>query len=192
MRRVPIVPAMSRWDAERWAKKIVGEYRPDLLDRAQPFPVPDFFEMHLYRKYGLKPGPAELPTGIEGLTDQDGNVLLAGSVYEDMMDGDARARFTSVHEGVHGIVHLPTLKRLNCKLVEGGAPTLHRRRDIPAFVDPEWQANRITAGVLMPAKAVRQLLATWNRDPLVISEAFGVSRSAASLRIAELGQMGWL
>ena len=179
-------------DAERWGERIVRAYRSDLLVCPAPFPVPDFFEFYLPQKYKVKSGPAELPPGHEGLTEPPGSVLLAGHVYEAMLDGQPRARFTPVHEGAHAIVHLPTLRKLNCRLVEGVGLTLYRREDLPSYADPEWQANRIAGAILMPKYPVQMLVEKYGHDASALEEIFQVSRAAAEVRLDQAKRMGWI
>ena len=192
-RPVPKVPPLSRAAAEARALAIDREFRPDLLLEAGPFPVPEFFEYHLVERYGLKTGLAELPLGVEGVTEPDGVIKLASEVYDLMHDGQPRARYTAVHEGIHGIQHVPVVRGLQCEILAGNAqPRFYRAKDLPAYRSPEWQANRISAGVLMPWRAVKGLVRRYGRDVDAMMETFLVSRRAAEVRLAQLGEMGWL
>lgn len=189
---VPSVPPMSCEDAEKWGEKIVRGFRPELFLRPGPFPVPEFFEFHLVEKYHIKTGPADLPPGVEGVTSPDGTIQLAGDVYDAMFMDNPRARFAAAHEGAHGIVHLPTLRRLNCKLIEGSSPSLYRRQELPAYRDPEWQANRIAAAVLVPVESLRALTARFGKDLDAVVQVFLVSWTTAQRRLLELERLGWL
>jgi hypothetical protein len=192
---VPQMPGMRRIDAERRARAIVLAFRPEIWDHPQSFPSAEFFEFHCVERYKLNTGTADLPFGIEGVTRPNGCIRIAASVYDDMLDDlTGRSRFTPIHEAVHGIVHLPTLRRLQVELVEGASPNprLYRREELPSFADPEWQANRIAGAMLMPVAAVQAVVARYGRDIRAIMDTFKVSHAAAETRLSQLDQLGWL
>jgi len=184
---------MNGYQAERLAEEIVREFRPGLLTKPGRFPTHEFFEFYLPRRYHLNTGVEDLPVGIEGITRPNGTIRIAPHVYDAMVDEeDGRPRLTPVHEGIHGIVHLPTLRRLKRALVEGGenGPALYRREDLPPFFDPEWQANRVAGAILMPWRAVAAVVDRYGKDPQALMEAFGVSRQAAGVRFYHLERLG--
>lgn len=78
--RVPLVPPMSTIDCERRARAAIRRYNPELLETPGALDVPDFFEHHLRQAYRLKPGVADLPAGVEGLTRSTGEVLITRSI----------------------------------------------------------------------------------------------------------------
>ncbi len=70
---------------------------------------------------------------------------------------------------------------------------MYRRDTVPAYLDPEWQANRGAAALLMPAPIVRDLVRT-AADPVEeLMRRCGVSYQAATYRVddARNGRM-WL
>ncbi|HXG35340.1 MAG TPA: ImmA/IrrE family metallo-endopeptidase [Dehalococcoidia bacterium] len=189
---VPVVPPLSHREAEARALRIVRDFQAELLDTPTPFPAEEFFEFYLPQHYGLKTGVAHLPSGIEGVTTPSGEILLGARVYDSLFAGDSRARFTAIHEAIHGILHLPVTREMACQLEEGLEPRLFRRRELPAYLDPEWQANRVTGAVLMPAATMRILVKKAGKNPSAVASVFQVSYSAAEVRLGQLGKLGWL
>ena len=201
--KVPRMPGMTHIDAERHAYRIVRRFDPALLQNAERFPVIPFYEFHLVEAYDLNTGVANLPLGVEGYTTPNGTVRVARDVYEDVYEDDPRARQTMVHEGVHGVVHLPILQKLRQTIVSGDAPGLFRREQLAAYEDPEWQANRIAGAVLAPWPAVREVLFGDGHAPRDVvglgrlMNVFGLSGTAAQHRLRqanrlfELEQRGW-
>jgi Zn-dependent peptidase ImmA (M78 family) len=140
------------------------------------FPVVDFVEKGL-------------PEIIDGLTfevldtAQMGNrmgavdpiqraLMLRQDVYLRAAEKKGRDRFTVAHEAGHALMHIGTLNRLE--------PS----QQIPPYKDPEWQANRFAAALLMPRHLVRQCTSV---DEIV--RDFGVSREAAVNRAKALKLM---
>ncbi|MEM2493681.1 MAG: ImmA/IrrE family metallo-endopeptidase [Nitrososphaerota archaeon] len=187
---VPRVPGIGHLQAERLGLRIVRDYRADLLVRPIPFPVEDFFEFYLFERYRLRTGPADLPPWIEGITYPDGTICISASTYEALYKGHPRARFTAVHEAVHGILHRPFLQHLQREWVDGRHITLYRRHELPPYTDPEWQANRIAEAILMPLPVVLDLIRQHGPDPWRLAVTFNVSYSAARVRISHLRRLG--
>ena len=179
---VPEVRPLSRADIERQAFAVLQRFYPKLLREPGWFPVIDFFDI-LRDAYGLDPGVEELSDGVEGVTWPDGRVILSEETYRAASQGNGRARFTVPHEGYHGIQHRGQIRRA---LVHTGGLVLHRRQSIPAYKDPEWQANVFAAAVLMPALMVKAVVANVFDPVGAIVRTFGVSRTAAEVRISQL------
>jgi Zn-dependent peptidase ImmA (M78 family) len=114
---------------------------------------------------------------------------VSEKTYEGACAGKGRDRFTVVHEAFHGIRHR---KQIREKLVHSGGLVLYRRKTIPPYRDPEWQANTFASAVLMPHPMVRQLSKTESGPSLLwaMKESFGVSLEAAKVRIDKLGSEG--
>jgi IrrE N-terminal-like domain len=137
------------------------------------FPVVEFLEFGLPR---VVPGmyydvqSKLLLGGREGAVDPIKRaVYIREDVYDAAVRHERRARFTVAHEIGHALLHVGTLNRV--------LP----RQSIPTFRQPEWQANRFAAALLMP----RHLVAQYESLP-EISVTFGVSEHAASVRAREL------
>ena len=98
-------------------------------------------------------------------------IKIREDVYERAIQGYGRDRFTLAHEVGHYILH-------NTKSVQ--LARLGEERKIEAYRDPEWQANTFAAELLMPITLID------TDDINVIAEEFGVSKSAANVRIKKI------
>ncbi len=94
-------------------------------------------------------------------------ICLREDVYEGACAGNGRDRYTLTHEIGHLILHSDERLALN-------RATTDR---VPAYKDPEWQANTFASFLLMPTKLVREY-----HDIEEISDDFGVSYEAAEIR----------
>ena len=186
--RVPRVRPRSKRQIESLSERILDSYKPNLLKVPGRLPVLDFFESYLPEKYELDTGVGELADGIEGLTSPDGQVLVNEETYRNACNSrksfkeHGRARFTIIHECGHGIMHR---NELRSRMISTGKLVLHRRPDLPAFLDPEWQANYFAGALLMPRRAIK-VLAEKEKSlllPEIISDEFGVSYTAAKVRM---------
>jgi len=95
--------------------------------------------------------------------------MIRTDVYLRAAQGNGRDRFTLAHEAGHAIMHIGTLNR--------SAPV----GKVPTYSDPEWQANRFAAALLMPRRLVA---ACMNVNEIV--QRFGVSRECAEVRVKTL------
>jgi len=141
------------------------------LDAEPYFPVMPFLERVLDNELGL----VELQIyedadceGAEGLTCLNGTrIVLPQSVYVGASEGSPRDRFTVAHELGHFFLHTQVSL----------ARTPHSGRVRP-FENPEVQANRFAAELLMPFRLFRD-----HEDVESVCERFGVSASAATNRL---------
>ncbi|GFO68566.1 hypothetical protein GMLC_21450 [Geomonas limicola] len=154
-------PGMSRETIERKAEHLLRQYQPSVLSAEEPFFIEQFVDLHLEDLTGVQPDYRNLPAGIYGLTDQN-EMVIDLSLVEDPT---ARQflHSTTGHELGHAILHVPVLRNYGRQQVfaqkkEGqGEVNLYRRRDLKAYEDPEWQAWRFAAAVLMPRAAITAL-----------------------------------
>lgn len=145
----------------------------------QPRAFLKFFEGGGLRTLGLDYGVEKL-VGEEAHYDASSNaIILDSDTYEALYMDKPRAKFTLAHEIGHAQLHGPYFHK---ELLQGR--TLHRqfpRKNLPAYADPEWQANRFAGAFLMPTslmiKAIRE---GWSDKR--IADFFGVSISAAQIR----------
>ena len=148
---IPAVRPRSGQTIERAAFNIVADFSPTTLSAEVSFPVFEFCEFALEDATGVVFGVEDLPPGVEGRFE--GNSLIIDSnVYEEAQEHDGRARFTLAHEVGHCVLHASELRTLNHP--SQSFVQLHRRKSIPAYRDPEWQANRFAGALLMPWQAV--------------------------------------
>lgn len=184
----PVRP-LSRDAIEFQALSFVRQIHPELLTVPAIFPVDDCYEFEVPR-VSLTTGPLitavddDLPVGIEGVADPTTNtIIIAEWVYERMKAGDGRARFTVAHEIYHGLYHIPQLRR---KLIDKVLPNLQRASTVPKYRQPDWQADVFAAALLMPEPAARIVLKQVGPDAHEWARIFGVSLTAASIRVNQL------
>ena len=154
-------------EATTWAVR-------QLLGLTSPFlPVIDVIEFGLG---SLAPGfHYDVATSLElgdrhGAVDSEKRILyLREDVYQGILDGRGRDRFTGCHELGHVLLHGGTLNRV-----------MHDQRTAP-YRNPEWQANTFAGAILMPKRFVVGLRSV--RD---VCQIFGVSRDAAEVRMKVL------
>ena len=99
-----------------------------------------------------------------GTTNTGKNVMLIRSdVYDKAVLGSARDRFTLCHELGHYLLHQPE-------------SISYARGTVPAYRNPEWQANTFAAELMAPANMVK------NMSIEEIMEECGMSRQAAAIQ----------
>ena len=99
-----------------------------------------------------------------GTTNTGKNVMLIRSdVYDKAVLGSARDRFTLCHELGHYLLHQPE-------------SIIYARGTVPAYRNPEWQANTFAAELMAPANMVK------NMSIEEIMEECGMSRQAAAIQ----------
>ncbi|MBR8509642.1 ImmA/IrrE family metallo-endopeptidase [Burkholderia cenocepacia] len=98
-------------------------------------------------------------------------IVIRADVYDKLSEGSAFSRYTVVHEFSH--------------IVLDHAVTLHRGAVLGQhewWEDSEWQANNLTAELLMPVAVVRAL----RGNSQLIQQRCGVSAPAAENRLKNL------
>lgn len=168
---IPAAPSRSAESIEQLAEAIREVFA---LDDDPYFPVVEFLEWGLSQVTEGITFDVITPDGLGsrmGSVDTLQQVLyLREDVYERAIKGKARDRFTVAHEIGHAVMHVGTLNR-----VESGTA-------VPAYRNPEWQANKFAAALLMPRQLIHQCTSTGE-----IVTKFGVSREAAHYRAKDLG-----
>lgn len=186
---VPQVRPLSRARIEEIMLDVVARFSPETLSGSTPFPVEAYCDSDELGQYGFRFRVDDLPFGTEGRID-DEDLVIDTDVYEALLNGDLRARFTCAHEIGHAILHGTQLRAMNAG--KRGSVHLHRRESLPAYRDPEWQANAAAAAILMPVPAVQAISKI--SSPILlertIHEHLLVSRLAAKHRIRQLAQNG--
>ena len=95
-------------------------------------------------------------------------IKIREDVYDGAIAGNARDRFTIAHEIGHLWLHRPG----NLALARNSS-----KEDIPAYKDPEWQANTFAAELLLPPEGTQGLLL----DEIVAR--YGVSYQVGNIQI---------
>jgi len=89
-------------------------------------------------------------------------IIMRNSLFEALASGGSNfkiARTTAAHECGHALLHHNVLRVLSHHDPSGQVATavLHRRKDLPSYEDPEWQAWAFAGELLMPLEALLQL-----------------------------------
>jgi Zn-dependent peptidase ImmA (M78 family) len=184
------VPPLSAMDIERAAHNYIRQKAPSLLREPGPFPVLEAWDDLQDDMPGLKAGVEILPERYEGRCDAD-SVFISEDTYLRLLRADGRARFTTVHEIGHAILHRPHLRSLRVMARLGANASLFRRLavEVPAFRDPEWQANNFASRVLVPTPALRMLAEEHGGGvelTIAIQAVFRVSGEAAERAVDRL------
>ena len=161
-------PPVSRADLERLAgraRRVMGVKTPhlpvaELLEFAFPALQPEFtWEVRTREELGSRHGAVDPHEKL---------LMLREDVYNGMVEGKGRDRFTVCHEIAHALLHTGV--------------TLNRVRSKPRpFECPEWQANTFASAILMPEDAVARMRSVWE-----VIQVFGVSQDAAEVRLRKM------
>lgn len=161
MENVSVVP-MSRLAI----RKLVMEFRKLFgLEDVLYFPIVRFIEWCL-PQLGLEYEILSISEMRDtyGLTNTKKNTLLIREdVYLGAIAGNPRDRFTLCHELGHFILHTPDRVSF-------------ARGEIPAYRDPEWQANTFAGEIMAPYKL------TCCMSVEEIMDKCGMSRQAAEIQ----------
>lgn len=185
---LPLAAPRTQREIEHHATQFLEKFYPQCLKEPQPTPVQHFLEIVIPKHRPVEFNVMALPYPLEavtvpGTTDESSKVFLDSNVYENLCDGQGRARFTAGHESYHAIVHVREIQR---KLANGRYQGLYRRAQIPWNRNPERQANIFAAALLMPASMVRLALQHIGPNVRLLAETFRVSPSAMEVRLGEL------
>ena len=178
--KVPLVRPASRESIDRWGDGFISNHYPDLLREPGKLPVLHLIDVLLPTAYDIDNGVELLPEGVDGISEPPNRLTISDRVYDGIARDIPRDRFTGAHEAVHAVLHLC---QLSAPFESKTGVRLYRRGEVPAFVDPEWQANRGAAALLMPARMVWRLIGEHGYEPAALAHAFGVSFQAASNRV---------
>lgn len=128
------------------------------------FDIMDFLEHTLPRifpEFSLSIGTKEEMGECHGLTFPDKNeIRLRADVYEGAMKGNGRDRLTAAHELFHFLTH--SKANVVFARMENGK--------VPAYMDPEWQADAFGGELLIPYDSVQDLTVDQIREKCGVSE----------------------
>lgn len=184
---VPRVHAKRKFEIERESHAFLQKHFPGSLESPERLDVLELWEL-LDDEYDLRPGVADLSDGVEGMTWPDGRVFVSEETYLGAARGQGRQRFTMCHEAYHALFHRPQISKV---LVDTGELALYRRAELNYSVDPEWQANAFASSILMPARMVQRVVRESHGKTIEdMMWRFGVSKTAATIRIAQVRREG--
>lgn len=162
-------------DYAAYIRKSVG------LENKPYFPIVEFMELVMPDmfpgfNYEIVDDNDPMLKGCEGLTLPNENlILLPDAVYADAVAGQGRARYTVTHEVSHYLT------------IDNGSISLARpSKNIPAYRDPEWQANTLASEILIVPRLSKGMTAA------EIADTFGVSLKAASIHLNVKAKEGLL
>lgn len=163
-----VVPPRSAMNIENVAMSI---RRATETDRNSYFPIVALYDV-LHR---LVPGASYDVRTVEEMGDNHGLTLLRRKeiriredVFEAACRGDGFGRFTMSHELGHLLLH-------------DGVTLQRAAGQAPIYMSSEWQGDMFAGAVLMPSNLIRL-----DATPEQLMVEFGVSRSAANVRLAQL------
>lgn len=190
--KVPVVPPYSRDDLisqaaafrKKWCKNasIIGPTAVDYL-----------FEIIIPRHYGIKTEYIDFDEcgyGMEtlGYTDAEKMESYVSSRLIDATDvsGIRLCRSTTGHEIGHCVLHVPYLAGFISR-ARGKGVELFRanRKDIPAYLDPEWQAWEFSDELLMPSDQLRFLVGE-GASIAELANTFNVNPAYVQTRLEKL------
>lgn len=142
------------------------------LSNQPRFPILDFLELLMPAidpKFYLEILPKEKMGECFGVAcPEEHKIVLREDVYNGAASGVGMHRFTVAHEIGHYFLH------------NVGSVVLARvdsKEKLPAFKDPEWQADCFAGELLMPAELIKGM------DCLKVVDACEVSPTAARLQL---------
>ncbi|MDC7289575.1 ImmA/IrrE family metallo-endopeptidase [Blautia schinkii] len=158
--------------AEPLSRKKIGAFAYELrrmmkFENTPFFPIVHFIEWVLANPESgmdFEIVPEDEMSDTYGTTNTGKNkMIIREDVYNRAVQGNPRDRFTLCHELGHYLLHQPE----NISYARG---------DIPAFRNPEWQANTFAAELMAPGYLIQ------NMSVSEIVEKCGVSRQAAEIQ----------
>lgn len=139
------------------------------------FPVVHFMEIGLSAmdedfNYEIKPID-QMPNDYAVTYPKDHKIEIREDVYINAVNDVPRDRFTIAHEIGHYIMHGPNSIALARN---------EKQEKIPAYKDPEWQANTFAGEMLAPPEIIRGL------SIFEIMDYCGVSFEAARIQLSNI------
>ncbi|MDU4728008.1 MULTISPECIES: ImmA/IrrE family metallo-endopeptidase [Clostridium] len=169
-----IADPLSIKDIRMLTLKIREVLHLDTLDKKM-FPIEEFLEFGmptLEKDFHICILTKEEMGNIHGLAcPNEKCIKIREDVYDRAISGCGRDRFTIAHEIGHYLLH----NNSSVKLARLG-----ENKTIEAYRNPEWQADTFAAELLMPITLIE------SKDPNRISKEFGVSITAATIRVKKI------
>lgn len=139
------------------------------------FPILQFLELFMPaidQEFYLEILPKEKMGECFGVAcPEEHKIVLREDVYNGAVYGVGMHRFTVAHEIGHYFLH-------NARSVV--LARVDSKEKVPAFKDPEWQANCFAGELLMPAKLIKGM------HFLDVTDACGVSPAAAQTQLSKI------
>ncbi len=161
MQKVSVEP-MSRKSIRELAKKFRELFQ---MEDTLYFPIVSFIEWVL-PELGLNyeyVSVQEMGDAYGVTHTRKGIMKIREDVYERAIKGNPRDRFTLCHELGHFLMHAPDRVSF-------------ARGEVPAYMDPEWQANAFAGELMAPYELVKDM------NVLEIADKCGMSVMAAQVQ----------
>jgi hypothetical protein len=193
LNKVPVVPGLSRQDIERKALAVLRNCQPEALRGICPVDIETIYELYIPDIVKVTIGYTDLSEllapGILGYTNAAEKLSLVDKSLSDALDRPTLRRFraTASHEAGHCLMHVPVLRFFKSSSIGDGREGLYRanRADIPAYVDPEWQAWEFARALLMPRQLINEYCEKgFTEDE--IADKFDVNPAFVRVRLATL------
>jgi predicted transcriptional regulator len=177
-------------EIDHLAFRIIKQYQPEALQQPQEFDIERFYENALEKFTGVRPDYQDLGLPVHGYTDSDQQISVVDTALAENPSQRNRFRATVAHEVGHAILHVQQFRKRKELLrfthdCEDVSLRMYREDEIPAYVNPEWQAWRFAKAILMPEKTFRMAHAT-GMDLRKLAATFGVSVDFARQRLRDL------
>ncbi|GIP57929.1 ImmA/IrrE family metallo-endopeptidase [Paenibacillus woosongensis] len=142
------------------------------LENEPYFPVLHFLELGMPlidNKFNYEIKTVEEMGACYGITyPEENRIDLREDVYERAVKDVPRDRFTIAHEIAHYLLHTP--KTVAFARANGS-------EKLPAYLDPEWQANAFAGELLAPPHLIKEMSLS------EIEASCGVSRMVAEIQL---------
>lgn len=140
----------------------------------EPFPVVPFLEIVLGAwNYEMDIVPDEDMKTTYAETIPSLKIFrIRESVYDNAIEGSPRDRFTIAHEIGHLFLH-----------DDVSVSFARNEKSIPAYKDPEWQANTFAAELLVPLSRIRGLTIE------EIAKKYSVSKKVAQIQASYISKI---
>lgn len=162
------VRGMSLVDTIRVANTFHARHFPEMLVQPQPLNIERLVDevlpsegIHVY------PTPHLADYGVTIFADDNSvEILMQVKLYDALFNSaDSNRVFaysTLLHETGHGLQHMPQFLDAHLLAKETGRRpdfhhALHRRSNLQAYEDPEWQAHAIGGALAAPPSAINRL-----------------------------------
>lgn len=206
------VPILNKQEIDLIGEKLVRDFCPEAMETPMEMDIDSFIERYLgmtvFNDTGKIPVYNPNKRCAEYVSAKARTVIIDSSLLDEGQEH--RYRFTMGHEGGHDIFHSRYFRYNPNQLSffdRGETPMIQCRTDIQGenrkpveqWNDRdrmEWQANRLSAALLMPKSMVFKLIESLPsmekllRDVtyiMKVSKTFNVSTEAAKHRLLELG-----
>lgn len=173
---------MSWAAVESKARRLLHIACPERLDSPGETPVQELFEGGLRSIMGIEYGVDNLEDSEARYDPARHELTLDAKVYEGLLSGNRRDRFTVAHEIGHAHLHSAFLRGI---LQSRRGAVFLNRSEVPAYENPERQADVYAGEFLMPSCAVAILIRD-GADADDIMDVFKVSWGAARIKFDQV------